>query len=149
MTPNSPLTYEDFISQVKEAMPLDSPLRTEFVLKYQEGLYFDNNKANSDFKFEDIEVGKIYAFWPSKSQPKWEIWFMTPYDIQNERNYSVYWCYYSRPGGGITKQSGGVDPCNRWVGYIWNAKRWKVIENNIPPFNAFINWNETPLEVKQ
>ena len=158
MTPNSPLTYEDFISQVEVAMPLDSPFR----VTPTEGVITEFDKANTNFKFKDIEVGKIYAFWPNSEANKLgmkEIWFLTPSVIQDIDNYFVYWCYYSRPGEGITKQSSGADyildtprgeRCEGWVGYVWNDRRWKVLENNIPHFNPFINWlNENPFEVKQ
>ncbi len=153
MTPNSPLTYEDFISQVKEAMPLDSPFR----VTPTEGVITEFDKANTNFKFKDIEVGKIYAFWPHNAVNRlgmMKIWFMTPSDIHNINNYSVYWCFYSRPGKGITKQSADAYPtfpgpkCNSWGGYVWSGKRWKVLENNIPPFNSFINWHENPFVVK-
>ena len=150
MTSHSPMTYDDFISQVEVAMLPHSPLQTEF------------ETANSNFKFKDIEVGKIYVFWTSHtSNPSiGQIWFISPYNIQNEHNYSLYWCYYAtpregKPREGITKQSrspdayGGPEQHDSWVGYVWSGRRWKVLENNILPFNPFINWKENPLEVKQ
>jgi hypothetical protein len=129
-------------------MPLDSPFR---VTPASGGLS-EFEKANNNFKFKDIEVGKIYAFWPDYSANS--VWFLTPSKIQDEHNYSVYWCYYSMPGlkgGGITKQSGlRGKKCKSWFGYVWNDRMWKVLENNIPHFNPFINWlNENPFEVKQ
>jgi len=143
MTPNSPLTYEDFISQVKEAMLPESPFR---VTSEGNQLSFSGaDKANSDFKFEDIEVGKIYAFWPSSNN---HLWFLTPYDIQNEYDYSVYWCYYTKPTEGMAETNSGDEyKCGDWIGHIWSGNKWKVLGNNL--FNPFINWNENPFEVKQ
>ncbi len=130
---NEPLTYEDFISQVEGAVDFaDSPLR-------------EADKANSDFQFEDMEIGKIYVFWAHESA---NLWFMTPSVIQDINNYSVSWCYYNIHDAtpGWSKQSGGPVRCDSWGGYVWSYKMWRVLENNI--FNAFINWNENPFEIK-
>lgn len=143
MTSHSPMTYDDFISQVEEAMLPDSPLRVE--IDGNSLTFSVADKANFDFKFEDMEVGKIYVLWSGGSQ---KLWFLTPSVIQDINNYSVYWCYYnildSKPG--ISKQSSEAVRCDSWGGYVWSYKMWRVLENNI--FNAFINWNENPFVVK-
>ncbi len=153
MTPNSPMTYEDFISQVKEAMLPDSPFRVTSA--GNQSSFSEAGKANSDFKFEDIEVGKIYVFWVSMSPETNHLWFLTPHTLHNEHDYSVYWCYYSTPRGRMNEHSGSRNwvlsgyKCSSWSDYIWGGgRRWKVLGNNL--LNAFINWiNENPFEVKQ
>ena len=158
MTPTSPMTYKDFIYQVEEAMLPDSPLR---VASEGNSLLFSGaDKANSDFKFEDMEVGKIYVIWaPLRSgadKSETQLWFLTPHTLHNEHDYSVYWCYYLNPKGRMIENSGSVRnwllygyKCSSWSGVVWGGgKRWKVLENNL--FNAFMNWiNENPFEVKQ
>jgi len=147
MTPNSPLTYEDFISQVEGAMLPDSPLR---VASEGNSLLFSGaDKANSDFKFEDMEVGKIYVIWaPNAETSGNQLWFLTPHTLHNEHDYSVYWCYYLNPIGRMQKPILSGYKCSSWSGYVWGGgKRWKVLEHNL--FNAFMNWiNENPFEVK-
>ena len=148
MTPTSPLTYEDFISQVEGAMLPDFPFRVTSAGNQFSFSVADN--ANSYFKFEDIEVGKIYVFWEAVDELGHtnHLWFMTPYDIQNEYDYSVYWGYYTERRGEMVGMSKKGYRADGWDAKVWSGKRWKVLENNI--FNAFMNWiNENPFEVKQ
>ena len=141
---NEPLTYEDFISQVEEAMSLDSPFR---ILDRDSEITTNEEvkTTNSNFQFKDIEIGKIYVFWSG-----WDTWFLSPTSILDESDYSVYWCYYypkseSRvwevtPDG----QSHEKDLCGGWGNYVWSGSRWKVL-NDTPPFkDAFINWDKLP-----
>ncbi len=146
---NEPMTYGDFISQVERAMLPDSPLR---VTSEGNSLIFSGaDKANSDFKFEDMEVGKIYVFWANGSK---NLWFLTPHTLHTEHDYSVYWCFYLTPGGTMQENSNFRSwdspgyKCSSWKDYIWGVdRRWKVLGNNIS--NAFINWiNENPFEIK-
>ena len=153
MTPTSPLTYVDFISQVEGVMLPDSPLRVASESNSLLTFFSGADKANSDFKFEDIEVGKIYVFWvaqdaPYQSPKRNHLWFMTPYNIQNEHDYSLHWCRYTKRTGEM-RESSGLYWADEWDGKIWSGSRWKVL--NTPPFTheTFMNWiNENPLEVK-
>ena len=157
---NEPLTYEDFISQVGEAMPLDSPFRISD--RDSEPMKTEEVKtANKDFQFEDIEIGKIYVFWSN-----WDTWFLSPTSIREEDYYSVYWCYYN-PGpeswedtsnGKIIPkaQSDGEDLCGAWEDYVWSGKRWKVLidplsfkDDPLSFKDVFINWDKLPRGDKQ
>ena len=126
---NEPLTYEDFISQVEEAMSLDSPFR---ILDRDSEITTNEEfkTTNSNFQFKDIEIGKIYVFWSG-----WDTWLLSPTSILDESDYSVYWCYYypkseSRvwevtPDG----QSHEKDLCGGWGNYVWSGSRWKVLND--------------------
>ncbi len=118
---NEPLTYEDFISQVKEAGP-------SFSLKLNDEEY---RTANENFQFKDIEIGKIYVFWDRQAT-----WFLSPTQIESINEYSVYWCRYSAPATFSRK----AIQCGAWRGHVWNGRRWKVL--NTPP--SFLNWNNLP-----
>ena len=140
---NLPMTYEDFISQVEEAMPLDSPFR----ILYRNSKPMANEEvktANDDFQFKDIEVGKIYVLWKGE-----DTWFLTPSSFLDENAYSLYWCYYNNAYGQVTPvgQSGGAQALRvvmRVLGWLWIGSRWKVL-NDTPPFkDAFINWDKLP-----
>ena len=148
---NEPMTYDDFISQVEEAMLPDSPFRVTSAGNQSSFTEFET--ANSNFKFKDIEVGKIYVFWVSINPKTNHLWFLTPHTLHNEHDYSVYWCYYSTPKGRMNEHSGSRNwvlsgyKCSSWSDYIWGGgRRWKVLGNNIS--NVFINWNENPFEIK-
>ena len=148
---NKPLTYEDFISQVKAAMPLDSPFRYANHQTWPNTHESDREEnkeyrtANKDFQFKDMEIGKIYVFWN-----RWDTWFLSPYTITSKSYYSVYWCSYTpldskrSPIPIPDDESGGEDECAGWDSYVWNGQRWKVL--NIPPFTheTFLNWIQPP-----
>ena len=140
---NEPLTYEDFISQVKAAMPRDSPFRyanSDMGLEENE----EFRTANENFQLKDMEIGKIYVFWNNR-----DTWFISLYS-KTDKYYSAYWCLY-RVWETFTEhqrspipipddESGGEDEDLEWEGsYVWNGQRWKVL--NIPPFTheTFLN----------
>ena len=72
MTRNSPITYQDFTSIVENS-DLDAD---------------DYETANENFKFTDIEVGKIYVFYSGA-----QVWFITPIWLRGENDYGMHWSY--------------------------------------------------------
>ena len=134
MTRNSPITYQDFISIVENS-DLDAD---------------DYENANVDFKFTDIEVGKIYVFYSGT-----QVWFITPCWIAGEYDYGMIWCYLDSLQARVARvrfilEGSGNDcikqTCGSWQNHVWSGRRWHVLDT-IPHFK-YINWTDDPFEVK-
>ena len=133
MTLNSPITYQDFISTVKNTV-VDAD---------------DYKNANEDFKFTDIEVGKIYVCYVGT-----QVWFITPCWIAGENDYGMNWCNLNSlqtrvaTADFILNESGRDDaePCGSWENHVWSGRRWHVLD--IIPHFKYINWTDNPFEVK-
>ena len=130
MTRNSHISYDDFVSLVENSNPAT--------------YWQDNEKnANENFKFVDMEIGKIYAFMDGGNT-----WFLTAVHLTSEHDYSVYWSYYS-PGEGLIEHCIQHPPLYEleWDGMVWNGSRWIILDIQSP--FKYMNWlDENPLEVK-
>ena len=128
------ILYDDFVSLVENSNPAT--------------YWQDNEKnANENFKFVDMEFGKIYVF---KDRNPDYTWFLTPVDILSEDNYFVHWGYYSPGSGKMSYHKGRGSPArNReWEGMVWSGKRWLTLEYTTS--FKYMNWlDENPLEVKE
>ena len=125
-------SYDDFVSLVENSNPAT--------------YWQDNEKnANENFKFVDMEIGKIYVFKEGDNT-----WFLTPVDILSGDNYFVHWGYYSPGSGKMSYHMGRGRPArNReWEGMVWSGKRWLILDIQSP--FKYMNWlDENPLGVKE